>query len=64
MPRIKASPKKCVKTSNSQQPSNTWVFLLKGKSPELWLYERRLVGNVYRFQMLCLLNRNFNRVKS
>lgn len=32
MPRIKASPKKCVKTSNSQQPSNTWVFLLKGET--------------------------------
>ncbi|KAK7866351.1 hypothetical protein R5R35_003278 [Gryllus longicercus] len=30
MPRIKASPKKCVKTSNSQTASNTWVFLLKG----------------------------------
>lgn len=31
MPRIKASPKKCVKTSNPQQSSNTWVFLLKGE---------------------------------
>ncbi|XP_063224613.1 ribonuclease H2 subunit B [Bacillus rossius redtenbacheri] len=32
MPRIKASPKKCIKTthSNSQQSSNTWVFLVKG----------------------------------
>jgi hypothetical protein len=31
MPRIKASPKKCVKTSNPHQSSNTWVFLLKGE---------------------------------
>ncbi|RZF38883.1 hypothetical protein LSTR_LSTR006540 [Laodelphax striatellus] len=36
MPRVKASPKKCVK-SNSQ--SNTWVFLVKGEAleiPEGW----------------------------
>ncbi|XP_046393059.1 ribonuclease H2 subunit B [Ischnura elegans] len=32
MPRIKASPKKCVKTQNSNQSSNTWVFLLKGEA--------------------------------
>lgn len=30
MPRIKASPKKCVKT-NTQQTANTWVFLFKGE---------------------------------
>lgn len=30
MPRVKASPKKCIKT-NLQQPANSWVFLLKGK---------------------------------
>lgn len=35
MPRIKASPKKCVKTSNSQSASNTWVFLLKGDAVDL-----------------------------
>ncbi|XP_067014299.1 ribonuclease H2 subunit B isoform X2 [Anabrus simplex] len=35
MPRIKASPKKCVKTTNSQQGSNTWVFLLKGEALEV-----------------------------
>ncbi|XP_021942143.1 ribonuclease H2 subunit B-like [Zootermopsis nevadensis] len=35
MPRIKASPKKCVKTSNPQQSSNTWVFLLKGEALEV-----------------------------
>lgn len=29
MPRVKASPKKCVKPTNSQSSSN-WVFLLKG----------------------------------
>ncbi|KAG8230950.1 hypothetical protein J437_LFUL010835 [Ladona fulva] len=34
MPRIKASPKKCVKTVNSSQSSNTWVFLLKGEALE------------------------------
>ncbi|XP_046990148.1 ribonuclease H2 subunit B isoform X1 [Schistocerca americana] len=32
MPRIKASPKKCVKSPNPQQPSNTWVLLLKGEN--------------------------------
>ncbi|XP_076244400.1 ribonuclease H2 subunit B [Calliopsis andreniformis] len=30
MPRTKASPKKCVKTSNSYPGTNTWVFLMKG----------------------------------
>ncbi|XP_044021156.1 ribonuclease H2 subunit B [Aphidius gifuensis] len=30
MPRIKASPKKCVKTSNSHPAANSWVFLMKG----------------------------------
>ncbi|XP_012286767.1 ribonuclease H2 subunit B [Orussus abietinus] len=30
MPRVKASPKKCVKTSNSHPAANTWVFLMKG----------------------------------
>ncbi|KAJ9588628.1 hypothetical protein L9F63_028069, partial [Diploptera punctata] len=35
MPRIKASPKKCVKTSTPQQSSNTWVFLLKGEALEV-----------------------------
>ncbi|XP_060517245.1 ribonuclease H2 subunit B [Cylas formicarius] len=34
MPRIKASPKKCIKT-NLQQPTNSWVFLLKGEALEL-----------------------------
>ncbi|KAL1491158.1 hypothetical protein ABEB36_011798 [Hypothenemus hampei] len=34
MPRVKASPKKCVK-SNLQQPENSWVFLLKGEALEL-----------------------------
>ncbi|XP_015596793.1 ribonuclease H2 subunit B isoform X2 [Cephus cinctus] len=30
MPRVKASPKKCVKTSNTHPAANTWVFLMKG----------------------------------
>ncbi|XP_011311636.1 ribonuclease H2 subunit B isoform X1 [Fopius arisanus] len=30
MPRVKGSPKKCVKTANTNSPSNTWVFLMKG----------------------------------
>ncbi|XP_076663341.1 ribonuclease H2 subunit B isoform X1 [Andrena cerasifolii] len=30
MPRTKASPKKCVKTTNSYPGTNTWVFLMKG----------------------------------
>ncbi|KAK0078998.1 hypothetical protein PV325_001865 [Microctonus aethiopoides] len=30
MPRVKGSPKKCVKTSNSHSSNNTWVFLMKG----------------------------------
>ncbi|XP_043275429.1 ribonuclease H2 subunit B [Venturia canescens] len=30
MPRVKASPKKCVKTGNSHPAANTWVFLMKG----------------------------------
>lgn len=34
MPRVKASPKKCIKT-NLQQPTNSWVFLLKGEALEL-----------------------------
>lgn len=34
MPRVKASPKKCVKT-NVQQPPNSWVFMLKGEALEL-----------------------------
>ncbi|KAF7269351.1 ribonuclease H2 subunit B [Rhynchophorus ferrugineus] len=34
MPRVKASPKKCIK-SNLQQPANSWVFLLKGEALEL-----------------------------
>ncbi|CAG9772019.1 unnamed protein product [Ceutorhynchus assimilis] len=34
MPRVKASPKKCVK-SNLQNPTNSWVFLLKGETLEL-----------------------------
>ncbi|CAH1368705.1 unnamed protein product [Tenebrio molitor] len=34
MPRVKASPKKCIKT-NLQQPANSWVFLLKGEALEL-----------------------------
>lgn len=29
MPRVKASPKKCVKTANSQPTENSWVFLMK-----------------------------------
>lgn len=32
MPRIKASPKKCVKTSNSHPAANSWVFLMKGNN--------------------------------
>ncbi|XP_012259344.1 ribonuclease H2 subunit B [Athalia rosae] len=34
MPRVKASPKKCVKTSNSHPAANTWVFLMKGDGLE------------------------------
>ncbi|KAG7208629.1 hypothetical protein KM043_014836 [Ampulex compressa] len=34
MPRIKASPKKCVKTANSHPATNTWVFLMKGDGLE------------------------------
>nr|XP_022914180.1 ribonuclease H2 subunit B isoform X1 [Onthophagus taurus]XP_022914181.1 ribonuclease H2 subunit B isoform X2 [Onthophagus taurus] len=34
MPRVKASPKKCIKT-NINQPNNSWVFLLKGEALEL-----------------------------
>ncbi|KAK2580721.1 hypothetical protein KPH14_011349 [Odynerus spinipes] len=34
MPRIKASPKKCVKTGNSNPATNTWVFLMKGDGLE------------------------------
>lgn len=34
MPRIKSSPKKCIKT-NIQNPTNSWVFLLKGEVLEL-----------------------------
>ncbi|XP_018576312.1 ribonuclease H2 subunit B [Anoplophora glabripennis] len=34
MPRIKASPKKCIKT-NVQHPTNSWVILLKGEAIEL-----------------------------
>ncbi|KAF2894012.1 hypothetical protein ILUMI_12165 [Ignelater luminosus] len=30
MPRVKAEPKKCIKT-NIQQPTNSWVFILKGR---------------------------------
>ncbi|XP_043792886.1 ribonuclease H2 subunit B [Apis laboriosa] len=30
MPRTKASPKKCIKTTNSHPGTNTWVFLMKG----------------------------------
>ncbi|KAF5271361.1 hypothetical protein FQA39_LY08159 [Lamprigera yunnana] len=33
MPRVKAEPKKCVK-SNIQQPPNSWVFVLKGENLE------------------------------
>ncbi|KOC65441.1 Ribonuclease H2 subunit B [Habropoda laboriosa] len=29
MPRTKASPKKCVKTTNSHPSTNTWIFLMK-----------------------------------
>lgn len=42
MPRVKASPKKCVKTANSHPGANTWVFLMKdgmenadGKQPDM-----------------------------
>lgn len=31
MPRIKSSPKKCIKSNLQPQP-NSWVFLLKGTS--------------------------------
>ncbi|XP_065163031.1 ribonuclease H2 subunit B [Atheta coriaria] len=34
MPRVKASPKKCIK-SNVQQPTNNWLFMLKGEALEL-----------------------------
>lgn len=34
MPRIKASPKKYVKTNNLNSNTNTWVFLMKGDSLE------------------------------
>lgn len=34
MPRVKSSPKKCIKT-NVQNPTNSWVFLLKGEALEL-----------------------------
>ncbi|XP_046614728.1 ribonuclease H2 subunit B isoform X2 [Neodiprion virginianus] len=34
MPRVKASPKKCVKTSNTHPAANTWVFLMKGDGLE------------------------------
>ncbi|KAI4484933.1 hypothetical protein M0802_012941 [Mischocyttarus mexicanus] len=34
MPRIKASPKKYVKTNNINSTTNTWVFLMKGDSLE------------------------------
>ncbi|XP_035731914.1 ribonuclease H2 subunit B-like [Vespa mandarinia] len=34
MPRIKASPKKCVKTGNLNPATNTWVFLMKGDGLE------------------------------
>jgi len=34
MPRVKASPKKCVKPANPQS-SNNWVFLLKGEAFEV-----------------------------
>ncbi|XP_014609920.1 PREDICTED: ribonuclease H2 subunit B [Polistes canadensis] len=34
MPRIKASPKKYVKTNNLNSTTNTWVFLMKGDSLE------------------------------
>ncbi|CAG9839716.1 unnamed protein product [Diabrotica balteata] len=34
MPRVKSSPKKCIKT-NLQQPANSWIFLLKGEALEL-----------------------------
>ncbi|KAL3282431.1 hypothetical protein HHI36_005618 [Cryptolaemus montrouzieri] len=33
MPRVKGSPKKCIK--NVQNPTNSWVFLLKGEALEL-----------------------------
>ncbi|KAF5295044.1 hypothetical protein FQR65_LT10597 [Abscondita terminalis] len=33
MPRVKAEPKKCIK-SNLQQPPNSWVFVLKGETLE------------------------------
>ncbi|KAK9888667.1 hypothetical protein WA026_000896 [Henosepilachna vigintioctopunctata] len=34
MPRVKSSPKKCIK-ANIQNPTNSWVFLLKGEALEL-----------------------------
>ncbi|XP_017775814.1 PREDICTED: ribonuclease H2 subunit B [Nicrophorus vespilloides] len=34
MPRVKASPKKCIK-ANIQQPTNNWIFMLKGEALEL-----------------------------
>ncbi|XP_033229003.1 ribonuclease H2 subunit B [Belonocnema kinseyi] len=38
MPRVKASPKKCVKTSGANtQGANTWVFLMKGKHTQTHL---------------------------
>uniref|UniRef100_A0A1B6DRY5 Ribonuclease H2 subunit B n=1 Tax=Clastoptera arizonana TaxID=38151 RepID=A0A1B6DRY5_9HEMI len=35
MPRIKASPKKCVKSNNPSQSGNTWLFLVKGEALEV-----------------------------
>ncbi|CAH0557480.1 unnamed protein product [Brassicogethes aeneus] len=34
MPRVKAAPKKCIK-SNLQNPANSWVFVIKGEALEL-----------------------------
>ncbi|XP_057327799.1 ribonuclease H2 subunit B [Microplitis mediator] len=35
MPRVKGSPKKCVKTSSNSNPAtNAWVFLMKGEGLE------------------------------
>lgn len=35
MPRVKASPKKCVKSINSSQQPNSWVFLVKGDNVDV-----------------------------
>lgn len=44
MPRVKASPKKCVKPANN---SSNWVFLLKGKITVMFMLGLRCVFDTY-----------------